>query len=118
MTFSAPCTVLGRTIGEVMADPYAWKIALTCGLEAYAAARAKNIALSFEDAEAYVRSFGGKMPNARPSMLLDHLAKRPSEIDAINGMVPLVAAEVGIQAPYNEVLTAIVKFREAAFTTQ
>ena len=38
VTFSAPCTVFGGTIGEVMADPHAWKIALTCGLEADAVA--------------------------------------------------------------------------------
>jgi len=115
VTFSAPCTVFQRTISEVMEDPYAWKIALTCGLEADAAARAKNIALSFDDAEEYVSAFGRRMPDARPSMLLDHLDRRPSEIDAINGMVPVVAAEVGTRAPYNEVLTAIVKSREMTF---
>lgn len=115
VTFSAPCTVFQRTISEVMTDPHAWKIALTCGLEADAAARAKNIALSFDDAEKYVSDFGSRMPDARPSMLLDHLDQRRSEIDAINGMVPVVAAEVGMQAPYNEVLTGIVKSREAAF---
>ena len=115
VTFSAPCTVFGRTIGEMMADPYSWTISLTCGLEAYAVARAKDIALSFNDAEEYVSAFGSKMPNARPSMLLDHLASRPSEIDAINGIVPVVAAEIGLEAPYNEVLTAMVKSREATF---
>ena len=48
-------------------------------------------------------------------MLLDHMASRPSEIDAINGMVPVVAAQVGLTAPYNEVVTAIVRSREAEF---
>ena len=55
-----------------------------------------------------------KIPNSRPSMLQDYLAKRPSEIDAINGMVPVVAREVGTAAPYNEVVTAIVKAKEQA----
>ncbi len=115
VAFSAPCTVFGRTISEMMADPHAWKIALGCGIEADQAGRAKGVALSFDDPEAYITAFGRKMPNARPSMLLDHLARRPSEIDAINGMVPVVAAEVGTKAPYNEVVTAIVKSREAEF---
>ncbi len=115
VTFSAPCTVFGRTVGEMMADPEAWKICRGCALEAYAAGRAKGVAFSFDDAEAYVTAFGGKMPEARPSMLLDHLAGRRSEIDAINGMVPVVASEVGTAAPYNEVVTAIVRSREAAF---
>ena len=67
------------------------------------------------DPEQYITDFGNKMPNARPSMLLDHHAKRASEIDAINGMVPVVAREVGISAPYNEVVSAIVRAREADF---
>jgi 2-dehydropantoate 2-reductase len=115
VTFSAPCTVFGRTLGEIMSDPFSWQIARGCAFEAYDTARAKEIQLSFTDAEKYVLDFGSKMPDARPSMLLDHLDRRPSEIDAINGMVPVVAAAVGTRAPYNEVITAIVKSRESAF---
>lgn len=115
VTFSAPCTVFGKTLGEVMADEHAWKIARTCAREAYDVAVAKRINLSFDDCEAYVTAFGSNMPDARPSMLLDHLALRPSEVDAINGMVPVVAAEEGMQAHFNEVLAGIVRSREAAF---
>ena len=115
VTFSAPCTVFGGTVEEVMGDPHAWKIARGCGLEAYAVSQAKGIAMSFDDPEKYITAFGQRLPKARPSMLLDHLERRPSEIDAINGMVPVVANEVGLRAPYNEVMTAIVKSREAMF---
>jgi 2-dehydropantoate 2-reductase len=115
VTFSAPCTVFGCTVEEVMNDPHAWKIARGCGVEAYAVSQAKKIAMSFDDPEQYITAFGQKLPKARPSMLLDHLGHRPSEIDAINGMVPVVAAEVGLRAPYNEVMTAIVKSRETTF---
>ena len=115
VTFSAPCTVFGRTIGEVMNDQNSWKIAKGCGLEAHAVSQAMGVLLSFNDPEEYITDFGQKMPKAKPSMLLDHLHRRPSEIDAINGMVPVVAAEVGLNAPYNEVMTAIVKSREIAF---
>lgn len=115
VAFSAPCTVFGWTLGELMANENAWRVSLGCGREAYAAGIAKGVTLSFDDPDAYVREFGARMPAARPSMLLDHMANRPSEIDAINGMVPVVAAQVGTQAPYNEVVTAIVKAREAAF---
>ena len=115
VTFSAPCAVFGCTIEEVMSDPHAWKIARGCGLEAYAVSQAKGISMSFDDPEKYITAFGQKLLKARPSMLLDHLERRPSEIDAINGMVPVVANEVGLRAPYNEVMTAIVKSREAMF---
>lgn len=115
VAFSGSCTVFGCTLGEIMNDPHAWKIALGCGLEAYAVSRSKGVALSFSDPVEYINTFGRKMPNAHPSMLLDHLNQRHSEIDAINGMVPVVALEVGLRAPYNEVVTAIVKSRETMF---
>jgi 2-dehydropantoate 2-reductase len=115
VTFSGTCAVLGRTVGEVMSDEDAWRVALGCGLEAFAAGKAKGVRFSFDDAAAYIHAFGSKIPGARPSMLLDHLAGRRSEIDAINGMVPVVAHAVGTSAPYNEVVTALVRAKEAAF---
>lgn len=115
VTFSAPCTAFDRTIGEVMANPAQWDIAQHCAREAYAVGRAKGVNFSFNDPVAYVTAFGAKMPHARPSMLLDHHARRPSEIDAINGMVPVLGKELGIPTPYNQVLTAVVKARETAF---
>lgn len=115
VTFSAPCTVFNRSIGEMMSDPHAWSISLGCAREADAVARKKKIHLDFEDVDTYVTAFGNNMPDARPSMLLDHLEHRKSEIDAINGMVPVVAAEVGLVAHYNEVVAAIVRSREADF---
>ena len=114
-SFDRSIRVFQRTIGEMMADSQAWSISLCCAREAYAVARAKNIHLDFDDVDAYVTAFSSKMPDARPSMLLDHLDRRASEIDAINGMVPVVANEVGLSAPYNEVVSAIVRSREAEF---
>lgn len=115
VTFSGPCTVLERPVGEIVKDPNAWKVALGCGLEAYEAGRAKGVNFSFDDAPTYILDFAAKIPNARPSMLLDYLAKRPSEIDFINGMVPVVAAEVGTRAPMNEVVVSLVKAKESSF---
>jgi 2-dehydropantoate 2-reductase len=48
-------------------------------------------------------------------MVLDHLAGRRSEIDVINGAVPREAAKVGLAAPVNETVVALVKAREAGF---
>ena len=55
------------------------------------------------------------MPNAKPSMLLDHLSKRKSEIDFINGRIELMGKEVGIKTPYNFILSSIVKNKEQTF---
>ncbi|MGI9485271.1 MAG: ketopantoate reductase family protein [Geminicoccaceae bacterium] len=114
-TFSAPCTAFDCTIGELMASPDQWQVALGCTREIYELGRAKGVAFSFDDPIAYVTVFGERMPNARPSMLLDHHGRRPSEIDAINGMASTLGRETGIPTPYNETLTAVVKAREAGF---
>lgn len=115
-TFSAPCTVFGFTLRELMANPGTWEIAQGCCAEVFALGRAKGIVFDFEEPIAYVTAFGEKMPDARPSMLLDHLAGRASEIDAINGMAEVLGEQLGIATPYNRLMTEIVRNREAAFT--
>jgi 2-dehydropantoate 2-reductase len=115
VAFSGTCTLTSLTIGEVLASPHAFKIAAGCAAEAYAVVKAKEIAVDITDPIAYVRAFGEKIPGARPSMLLDHLAKRRSEIDVINGAVPRVGAEVGVPTPVNETVVDLVRARESAF---
>lgn len=116
VTFNGPCTAFLRSAKEVIEDPITWRVAMGCGREAFEAGRAKGVKFSFDDPEDYIQRFRERVPDARPSMLQDHEAGRRSEIDAINGMVPVVAAEVGTAAPYNEVITAVVKAREATFS--
>jgi len=110
--FSGTCAVTERTISEVMNDADTWQVASGCAAEAFQVARKRGIKLGFDDPVAYVRDFGSKIPNARPSMLLDHLAKRCSEVDAINGAIPPAAKAVGLAAPYNEVIAGLVRAKE------
>ena len=110
--FSGTCTVTRRTIIEVIDDPDAWQVASTCAREAYDVARARGVRLDFDDPVAYVRAFGMKIPQARPSMLLDLLEKRASEIDAINGAIGPAARAVGLSAPCNEAISALVRAEE------
>jgi 2-dehydropantoate 2-reductase len=110
--YSGTCAVTERTVGEVMADADAFRVASGCATEAYQVARKRGIRLGFDDPVAYVRDFGSKIPNARPSMLLDLLAKRRSEVDAINGAIPPAAQAAGLAAPYNEVVSGLVRAKE------
>jgi len=110
--YSGTCAVTERTIIEVIEDRDAWACAAGCASEAYAVARARNIKLDIDDPVAYVRTFGLKISNARPSMLLDHIAGRMSEIDAINGAIPVEANAVGLEAPFNTVVSALVRAKE------
>ena len=110
--FSGTCAVTERTIGEVMDDPDTWIVASGCAVEAYNVACARGIKLDFSDPVDYVRNFGSKIPNARPSMLLDHMAGRMSEIEAINGAIPPAAKAQGIAALFNTVVSALVRAKE------
>lgn len=115
VAFSAPCTVFDRRVGALLADPASRFIALGAAAEADAAARAKGVALGYADVEAYVLGFAQGVLGARPSMALDHAERRRSEIDVINGAVPVEAERLGLAAPINTVLAAAVRAREATF---
>jgi 2-dehydropantoate 2-reductase len=111
--FSATCTILERPIRGVLDDAAAWQVASGCAKEAYEVARARGITLGFDDPVAYARAFGEKVADARPSMLLDVLAGRPCEIDVINGAIPPAARELGLSAPVNATVSALVKAKSA-----
>ena len=110
--FSGTCTITGLTIGEVMEDSDAWFCASRCAQEAYNVAIAKNINVRTNDPIDYVRNFGSKIPGAKPSMLLDALAGRMSEIDAINGAIASAGTEVNVETPFNSVISALVRNKE------
>lgn len=107
--YSAPCALTGMTVGQVMDDPEMASVSRAAATEAWTVARASGIAVAVTDPVAHVRAFGAQMPDAKPSALLDHEARRVSEIDVINGAVPRQGARVGVAAPVNATLTALIK---------
>jgi 2-dehydropantoate 2-reductase len=114
-TYSGPCAITGLRVGEIQESPHGWSISAACATEAYLVARARGIALDFDDPVRYVREFGKKIPGARPSMLLDHMAGRKAEVDNINGAIPREGAKIGVPAPVNSIVVALLKAREAGF---
>jgi 2-dehydropantoate 2-reductase len=114
VAFSGACSVLGRTIGEVMADEAAWDVSSCCATEAFQVALARGIELGFDDPVEYIRDFGRAIPDAKPSMLLDLEAGRRTEVEFINGAIPRAGREVGIEAPCNEAVSTLVRALERA----
>ena len=112
-SFSAPCAISGLTVGEAMADPALGEICISAGLEAWEIARAAGVALKVSDPEAHIRAFAQRVATAKPSLLQDLEAGRQTEVDYINGAVPREAARIGLAAPVNTVLTALVKSHES-----
>lgn len=117
VTFSGTTCLTGLTIGEVMEHEESWSVARACAEEAVAVARAKGVHLDVGDPIEHIRALGSKIPHARPSMLLDRLAKRPSEIDAINGAVVTQGRLVGVPTPVNEVVSNLVRAHERTYAS-
>jgi 2-dehydropantoate 2-reductase len=115
VSLSAPSLVFGQSVGGLLSVPEQWRIALACGLEAHAVGQALGVPFSFDDPEAYITDFARSVAGAKPSMLQDFEAGRRSEIDVINGRVPVEAEKAGMDAPWNRMLADIVRAKEAGF---
>ncbi len=116
VAFSGTTCATGMTIGEVMENPSAWSVAKGAAEEAIAVAKAAGIRLDVGDPIEHIRKLGSKIPNARPSMLLDYNLRRRGEVDAINGSISREGRKYGVPTPVNDTVVAIIKAREAGFT--
>lgn len=118
VAYSAPCALTGMTVGEAMDHPALGAVSRAAATEAYAIALARGIVLTFTDPVSHVRDFAERMPNAKPSVLLDLEAGRASEVGVINGAVPREAEKIGMSAPVNATLTDLVKTLESGKTQE
>jgi 2-dehydropantoate 2-reductase len=107
--YSALCALTGMTIGEAMIDEEVGPISRAAATEAWTVARARSVAIDVADPVVLVQDFASRMPDAKPSVLLDIEAGRISEVDVINGAIPREAAKAGVFAPVNATLTGLVK---------
>lgn len=83
--------------------------------EARAVARARGIRLLTDDPVGRVVDVGRKNPEHRSSMLQDVTAGRKTEIDDMNGAIVSYAKEEEVAAPYNRVLTSLVRALERGY---
>jgi 2-dehydropantoate 2-reductase len=109
---SGPCGITGYSVGELLADEDAFGLTAAAASEAFAVAKARGINLDFDDPVEYVRNFASKIPNSKPSLLQDVEAGRLSEIDVINGSIPVAAEKLGLDAPVNRTLTRAIRVKE------
>jgi 2-dehydropantoate 2-reductase len=118
VAFSGTSCATGMSIGEVMSNPSAWDIALSSAREAIAVAEAAGIRLDVGDPVEHIKALGAKIPNARPSMLLDANLKRRGEVDAITGQVVVQGAKYGVDTPVCRTVANVIRAREATYLGQ
>ena len=83
--------------------------------EAFTVAKCKGITLETDEPFEYTRNIAKKTAGNRSSMLQDILAKRPTEIAAINGAVVAEGKKLGIPTPVNSLLTSLVLIRQQTY---
>ena len=108
----AICALSGLMAGEITAVPEADALQDRALQEALAVVKAKGITLADDDPVASVKRVSSTV-FVRPSMLQHVEQGRATEIDSQNGALVREGRALGIDTPYNEALTLLVKAHAA-----
>lgn len=98
--------------GNIARHPLARQMMMEAIREAVAVARAAGILLDNADMEAAGAKLGETMAQATSSTAQDIARRKPTEIDSLNGYVARRGRELGVSAPVNQTLQALVKLLE------
>jgi 2-dehydropantoate 2-reductase len=113
-----PVTALARLPnGRLPAVPAAWQVVTAAVQEAFAVAQALKISLPPDPVSRVLQVCQATAAN-RSSMLQDVLARRPTEIAAINGQIVAQGRQLKIPTPVNALLTNLVQALEAGFAVE
>lgn len=94
--------------GELAIHPGARTLVTRVVNEAVTVATALNITLPYDDPVAHVLKVAQATAANRSSTLQDVMRSSPSEIPTINGAVVDAAQKIGIDTPYNRMLTQLM----------
>ena len=115
---NAISAVGGVTYGEAAADGASRELIAALVRECEAVARARGLALPAEDYVQNAWSFAERIGAIYSSTAQDLERGKPTEIDALNGVVVRYGAELGIPTPVNHALLTLVKLRERHATSR
>lgn len=105
----------GLTHGRVCDQPELRRLVTALAEEGKAVAAALGITLD-SDPDELVDHAARVAYEHRASMLQDVLAKRPTEIDALNGGIVAFGAQQGIPTPLNEAIVALIRGLERSWS--
>ena len=102
------CAVTGLTMSKAMNDPLVFELIDELVKECSRVARVNEIPVGWDYypyAMEYLRSAG----DHKPSMLMDIINKRRTEVDYMNGKMIEYGHQAGIPTPYNHMIRGLVK---------
>jgi 2-dehydropantoate 2-reductase len=111
--FNAVSALGDSPYGRMAANAPVRGVMETVVREATAVARAAGVAIDADTLVATTWKLAASMPEQYSSTAQDMQRGKATEIDALNGYVALRGAELGVDAPVNRTLHALVKLREA-----
>jgi 2-dehydropantoate 2-reductase len=109
--YNAVCALTGKPYGEMVAMPEMRAVMHQAGAEVVALAQAKGISLGEGAVEAALNR-ASTMATTMSSTAQDLARGRPTEINYLNGYVAREGDALGVVAPINRALYALVKLRE------
>jgi 2-dehydropantoate 2-reductase len=108
-------SALGRSnYGRLVAMPEVQQVMREAVAEILALARAKGVRLDLDDPMATVLGLASMMPEQMSSTAQDLARGKPTEIDHLNGYIVRESDALGLPAPVNRTLAALVKLAEGA----
>lgn len=110
-TISALC---GARVGDIANEPSAVVLAKAAADEVVDVANAKGIAAMMDAVHAKIDEALAHHKPHKASMLQDVEAGRPTEIEALCGMVEREAIAYDVHAPINKALAALIRLKESA----
>jgi len=111
--FNAISAVSRARYAEMVATPPIRTLMETLMREAVSVAAADGVGLDADALVASAWTLAAAMPEQYSSTAQDIGRGRPTEIDALNGFVAQRGAALGVAAPANQALHALVKLRES-----
>ena len=109
--YNAVCALTEKPYGEMVAVPEVREVMAQAGNEVVALAHRKGVMLDLGAVEAALQRVTTMM-TTMSSTAQDIMRGKPTEIDYLNGLIARESKALGMSAPINATLAALVKLKE------
>lgn len=112
-SMNATCALLNSTLKELLSAPAGVAVVKGVIAEFVAVARHEGLAFDVEETYAYIEDISLKVGHHYPSMHQDLIQnKRLTEVDYLNGLIAKKSQELGLEAPYCQLITQLIHAKE------